>query len=1035
MMVKMPRLVLLVVTLTDGRRTEAFRPGESSALMARRTLNPYDERLYGSAAGTSLSQLEALQSFTERDIRDVEMWLMGKENQSCSDACWDMGLLCSEEVIQEVGTSALVKEAASRANVTCEATEAAANMKVGGTTTTTTPDETKNVSAPDAQAGEKYENHPSVCTSKECGCIGQPEHCKATCYFGDMGNNTCDGMPKPAMARLCACHSIRSAITTALQEITKQGDRTVTTSRDAEEQARQLSIRATKLEEEISIFVMKLADSMNNPNISVPGRWSKLLKNQTPTDVAAPQQLQTVVKEIADIKGHRTKWFRDETQKDPMADTRSEGHHATHGHKAILFLFITVFCGVCTNGLLERKGGSLPFTCAIFIEGVFLAFLRGHHLLPRTFEDSLDLWHDIDPHLFMFAFLPPLIFSEAMNLNMSMVQRCFWQCFIMAVPGVIVGAVMAGVAAKYILPYEWSWPLAMAFGAITSATDPVAVVSIFNSLGVSPRLTMLISGESLLNDGTAIVFFNLFKMMLISDMDDSFTKPSGLAAFLFRGVVLGPLLGALAGYASVYLLGLWGSEVRYHGDVLSQLLLTVAFGYLAFFTAEEGFAASGVLTVVVAGAVLAKYAGPRFVSPEVLHTVWHIVEFVGNTLVFMLGGIISGDVMLNHENIGWKDWLFMLVMYITLMLVRGITVAIFWCPMQAVASVKLTWKEGLVMVWSGLRGAIGLLMAVLLDQETSINELQGSQVLFHISGFATMTLLINGTFAPLVLQSLGMMATVEEKEKMLGEVWNAVAQRSKTQMQEVMNEESSKELTKEVPESWLKKMVPSLSEAALPASTGSAKEVNPTILNQLRQALLRTTRSIYKKMFEHGAVSRTSPEAVILLASLDEACVDTEEGLKEWELLGDMLGLDSEEKTRGRGVSFSFKSLAGRPDLQERCVCAILLYINAHEQACSEVQKWFGADMTADSPEEIELQKENDGFLKEARATLAGFPQELVTMVRSKMLAAKLLHLQLEEVEELADMGIITEGDAHHLGHKISHDIAHLKDIRQEDLK
>lgn len=106
-------------------------------------------------------------------------------------------------------------------------------------------------------------------------------------------------------------------------------------------------------------------------------------------------------------------------------------------------------------------------------------------------------------------------------------------------------------------------------------------------------------------------------------------------------------------------------------------------------------------------------------------------------------------------------------------------------------------------------------------------------------------------------------------------------------------------------------------------------------------------------MFEHGAVSRTSPEAIILLASLDEACVDTEQGLKEWELLGDMLGLDSEEKTRGRGVSFSFKSLSGRPDLQERCVCAILLYINAHEQACSEVQKWFGADMTADSPEEI----------------------------------------------------------------------------------
>ncbi|CAE7764032.1 NHX7 [Symbiodinium pilosum] len=110
------------------------------------------------------------------------------------------------------------------------------------------------------------------------------------------------------------------------------------------------------------------------------------------------------------------------------------------------------------------------------------------------------------------------------------------------------------------------------------------------------------------------------------------------------------------------------------------------------------------------------------------------------------------------------------------------------CPLQAVANVKLTREEGVVMVWSGLRGAIGLLMAVLLDQETSITDLEGSQVLFHISGFATLTLLINGTFAPVVLRKLGMMVTVEEKEKMLDEVRNAVVQRSKSQMQEVMNE-------------------------------------------------------------------------------------------------------------------------------------------------------------------------------------------------------------------------------------------------------
>merc|ERR1719460_1688821 len=101
-----------------------------------------------------------------------------------------------------------------------------------------------------------------------------------------------------------------------------------------------------------------------------------------------------------------------------------------------------------------------------------------------------------------------------MNLNWHHVKKCFWQCFVLAGPGVAIGAGLTALVAKYVFPYSWSWKMAFCFGSITAATDPVAVVGLLNSLGASKKLTMVIAGESLMNDGVAIVIFTLFKNML-----------------------------------------------------------------------------------------------------------------------------------------------------------------------------------------------------------------------------------------------------------------------------------------------------------------------------------------------------------------------------------------------------------------------------------------------------------------------------------------------------------------------------------------
>merc|ERR1719158_350415 len=124
-------------------------------------------------------------------------------------------------------------------------------------------------------------------------------------------------------------------------------------------------------------------------------------------------------------------------------------------------------------------------------------------------------------------------------MNVQLARKCFSQALILACPGVLFGTCVTAAVGKYVLPYGWDWPISMVFGAILSATDPVAVVALFKSLGVSPRLTMLISGESLLNDGTAMVVFQLFHKI---SLGAEFSGPD-LAKFLGEMVGIGPFLG------------------------------------------------------------------------------------------------------------------------------------------------------------------------------------------------------------------------------------------------------------------------------------------------------------------------------------------------------------------------------------------------------------------------------------------------------------------------------------------------------------
>jgi NhaP-type Na+/H+ or K+/H+ antiporter len=177
----------------------------------------------------------------------------------------------------------------------------------------------------------------------------------------------------------------------------------------------------------------------------------------------------------------------------------------------LLFIFIGLTLGSATTHFLSTVGNNcVPYTVVVFIEGIILSALNSE-LGLGDFGDSLERWLEIEADLILYVFLPALLFGEAMSLNWYnlgrsliflsflffilissfhlishtryQIQGGFAQALLLAGPGVVMGAFMMGGLAHLIFP-SWPWNLAMVFGSILSATDPVAVVALLKETGL-----------------------------------------------------------------------------------------------------------------------------------------------------------------------------------------------------------------------------------------------------------------------------------------------------------------------------------------------------------------------------------------------------------------------------------------------------------------------------------------------------------------------------------------------------------------------
>ena len=366
----------------------------------------------------------------------------------------------------------------------------------------------------------------------------------------------------------------------------------------------------------------------------------------------------------------------------------------------------------------------VPYTLLLVIVGLGLALV------------DVRLIH-LSPGMILMVFLPPLLFEAGWNMKWSELREEILPSSLYAVGGVLMSIAGVGWALHQFMDVPWM--TALLVGACLAATDSAAVIGLLRELGAGKRLTTLLEGESLFNDGASVVAFSVLVELAIEPQPFQLST-TVLRFFVVTGIGLG--IGGVIGVCVAFL------SQRYELTWVEQTLTLVA-AYGAYLLGEE-LGGSGVIGVVTAGLVIGNFSATPGVEPLKRATMlefWEFIVFFVNSILFLVLGDQINLVKL-VENIDTTA-----SAIAAIVISRALTIYGFSALSNWLARTEIPWREQTALWWTGLRGAVSMALALSIPAVVMGRD----EIIANSFGIVWFTLLVQGLTTKLLLEKLNLL--------------------------------------------------------------------------------------------------------------------------------------------------------------------------------------------------------------------------------------------------------------------------------------
>jgi CPA1 family monovalent cation:H+ antiporter len=383
----------------------------------------------------------------------------------------------------------------------------------------------------------------------------------------------------------------------------------------------------------------------------------------------------------------------------------------------------------------------VPYPILLVLGGLVLGFVPGlpHLALP--------------PDVVLIGILPPLLYVAAFNTGLRELRANLRPISALAVGLVTVTMLVVGVVGHEVLGL--SWAAAFVLGAVVSPTDPIAALAISSRLGVPRRVLSLVEGESLVNDGTALVLYRVGVSAVLT------------GTFSFWHAALSLVVNIVGGIAVGLAIGVAIRELRRRLDY-SPLEITIAFltGYFAYLPASA-VGVSGVLAVVTAGVFVGWYT-PELTTPQTRmqgQAFWQITSFLLNALLFGLVGLQLPAIVdaLQGPSLGLLAAKGALVTLVVILVRCAFVFPFTYLPHGLFRATwardqRPQWQQPMLISWTGMRGVVTLAAALAIPLRTDSGAPFPHRNLIVFLSFAVVlgTLVGQGLTLPWLIQLLGL---------------------------------------------------------------------------------------------------------------------------------------------------------------------------------------------------------------------------------------------------------------------------------------